>query len=870
MTYYNIPIELRETPQWVVWRAVPKQVAPPDAMQQIADGTTLPQAGVGDDGRQPKLAKIPYWVRQPHRALQVNGRYEAGSLATFEEALALLERDPSFSGLGFVLTSDDPYVCLDFDDPFGLPEDVYQNRARLMGGAIAVGTYAEHSPSGMGVHVWLRGRTIKDGTKSTTCAAEIYASRRFITCTGNWVRNDNCRSVIGDGQAVLDSIGAGSAEAAAAMRAANDGGQLDCPWTPKNLTNEQVIERAMRHPGFRENYDRIQWGDANEGQDWSKGFTKVLAALNACTGSVTQMRRILHTLPMVHLSPPPATGYRDRHEKAERTFDTTLATVRGWWIDKQVPGEPPVPAWRRAHAARAYYTADGERLWRAVEAEAERVAKLRVEAEVRAADMRGKISANAAALLHLFPELEGEQHQLLRPPGLTGDYVRACEDATHLPFLKFAVPATLACLSGIMGRRWKTPSGGGLNLNFIVAALTSTGKTNTMDAWEGFIDQVVEGEARRRVTLKKRVLNSSTSSMQALMGVFKDKPSLIWRNDEAHGLLMSMARPGQKNPNDANLRDGVLMVYDASRCAKQYSPPISVAGNARGDDPVLNLNVSLYWTLTPNKFDAMDDDALDGFLSRMIVVRHNTEAGASNFNPRPYLPDHLYGHLRDILANADQMDSRYDTLTKMPVADRGNPWVTGGPGEYLVCANGADVQEMHQRHVLLCEAVKNASHRGELPPVYTAISRLPLNAMRVASLLACVDNPMAPRLNAQQYRWAFGYLLQNLVSLLSDVDQGELGAMREDDETALVRCWRSLAPGCHKRGLPGVPRGELVDALKKYPAFKGKNSPASKLASDCVDRVLREGAADHVIPATGKRGKPTQYILTVEGHPLWR
>ena len=81
-------------------------------------------------------------------------------------------------GIGFVLTTADPYTCVDLDhcvDEHGEVSDQTRLILSLLSG------YVELSPSGSGLHIWIRSDV---PINRRTAGIEIYSSRRWITMTG--------------------------------------------------------------------------------------------------------------------------------------------------------------------------------------------------------------------------------------------------------------------------------------------------------------------------------------------------------------------------------------------------------------------------------------------------------------------------------------------------------------------------------------------------------------------------------------------------------------------------------------------------------------------------------------------------------------
>jgi primase-polymerase (primpol)-like protein len=95
----------------------------------------------------------------------------------FDEAVAAL-RTGRYDGLGFVLSSGDPYAGIDLDNcrnpKTGELEEWAAEIIRGLGG------YAEVSPSGKGVHVIVRGKA----PNKRRGRVEAYSSERYFTITG--------------------------------------------------------------------------------------------------------------------------------------------------------------------------------------------------------------------------------------------------------------------------------------------------------------------------------------------------------------------------------------------------------------------------------------------------------------------------------------------------------------------------------------------------------------------------------------------------------------------------------------------------------------------------------------------------------------
>lgn len=94
---------------------------------------------------------------------------------SYEEAA---EAAPKFDGIGFVFSTDDPYVGIDLDNV--IEDDVIEDWAEEI--ANELNSYTEISPSERGLHIIVKS-SITVGAKKGQI--EAYSHSRFFTMTGN-------------------------------------------------------------------------------------------------------------------------------------------------------------------------------------------------------------------------------------------------------------------------------------------------------------------------------------------------------------------------------------------------------------------------------------------------------------------------------------------------------------------------------------------------------------------------------------------------------------------------------------------------------------------------------------------------------------
>lgn len=150
--YQNIPAEMRDYKQWVVWR-----------YEESIEG---------------KPTKVPYNAVSNYKASVTN----SNDWASFSDAF-MAATSGKYDGLGFVLTANDPFVFIDLDTPKDKTAEEFQAIQERQNKIFnSFQSYAELSPSGTGAHIIVKG-DIPSGRKRSSI--EIYSKERYMTMTGN-------------------------------------------------------------------------------------------------------------------------------------------------------------------------------------------------------------------------------------------------------------------------------------------------------------------------------------------------------------------------------------------------------------------------------------------------------------------------------------------------------------------------------------------------------------------------------------------------------------------------------------------------------------------------------------------------------------
>ena len=163
----NVPEELRDLPQWVMWKA---------------------------ETRNGKVTKLPYTIEQTFAKSN-----DSATWTTFNEAVRCHALGWS-SGIGFVFSESDPFAGIDLDRCRNAETGAVAPWAKSI--IQDFGSYAEVSPSGTGVKIFVKarmpegasGRKVKIDAKKVCDdppAVEAYDRLRYFAVTGQRLRGSH-------------------------------------------------------------------------------------------------------------------------------------------------------------------------------------------------------------------------------------------------------------------------------------------------------------------------------------------------------------------------------------------------------------------------------------------------------------------------------------------------------------------------------------------------------------------------------------------------------------------------------------------------------------------------------------------------------
>ncbi|WP_410508593.1 phage/plasmid primase, P4 family [Methanosarcina hadiensis] len=148
------PSELKDYDQWLLWKLEPQAKGKPK--------------------------KVPYCT-SGYKASSTNPK----TWSSFDEAFDTYQNSAgAYSGIGFVFTKEDPFLCADYDgviDSMGIIDPEISEEIKIYN------SYSEISQSGTGIHVIVTGTV--PGSRKRGNGREIYGEGQFIAITGNHLKS---------------------------------------------------------------------------------------------------------------------------------------------------------------------------------------------------------------------------------------------------------------------------------------------------------------------------------------------------------------------------------------------------------------------------------------------------------------------------------------------------------------------------------------------------------------------------------------------------------------------------------------------------------------------------------------------------------
>jgi hypothetical protein len=303
----NIPQELCEHKQWVVWCKVK---------------------------RKGKLTKVPLDPKTGGAASST----DSSTWGTFEQAIQTCRNDSKLAGVGFVFTMDDSFCGVDLDD--SISSDNGQLKPWAQSIINQLDSYTEISPSGSGVKVFLKAR--KPGNRCRKVyhdgEVEIYDRDRFFTLTGR--RLQEAPTVVEDRREALNAlyyeILGTDDDKPAILTLPSPGGNGQVP-----LEDDEIIRLASRQRRSGEKFAALWAGRWKEHfNSPSEADSSVIFTLAFYSKDAAQLDRLFRQSGLMR---PKWDEYHGEQTYGQITIAKALAKVVKQYAPKQKSKKSPRP-----------------------------------------------------------------------------------------------------------------------------------------------------------------------------------------------------------------------------------------------------------------------------------------------------------------------------------------------------------------------------------------------------------------------------------------------------------------------------------------------------------------------------------------------
>lgn len=548
----HIPQEMREFAQWVVWKYEETNGAKP--------------------------TKVPYDPKTG-RLVSVN---DPSTWADFQTAI---NASNQYSGIGFVLTDNDPYTFIDLDNTEG--DTVALQRQMFIFDRIQ--SYSELSPSGTGLHIITKGHVPHGRRRSKI---EVYSSQRYMTMTGQVFRN----LPIVDCQWFLDILWH---EMGGPINSIDYG--VD---EPANQDDQTVIERALSAVNgekFRALLEGKWEGIYPSQSEADFAFIDIIAFY---TKNREQIKRIFRATPL---------GFR---QKAQREDYVNSMVNRSF--DRMIP-PINIEELRRKHD-------EYSNKWKTDASAFEDAPVLRL--------YRGRETDGFADSIEAITGPLGDVNS--PPESLLLDLAMFFYRAAPRPVPEVAIAGAIGFLAGICGRAWNV-SGTGLNQYVLLLAKTGTGKA----AMASGISKIITAVTPKVPSITKFIGPAEIASGQALLKHLANNSQCFVSIMGEFGILLKMLASPMLYQAQKSFKRALLDVY-AKSGQREILDPTIYSDTAKNTQAVLAPAFSILGEAeTEGFYEALDENLVStGLLPRILRIEYN--------GPRPIFNEHhLYENVPD-------------------------------------------------------------------------------------------------------------------------------------------------------------------------------------------------------------------------------
>jgi hypothetical protein len=245
---------------------------------------------------------------------------------TISVARAAISEGQGYDGVGFMPSSDDPYTMIDLDDCRNLETGEVETWA--LGIVQRFGSLTLVSPSGTGLHIWIRGTLLhllphnKGGFKRR--GIEAYSAKHFMTWTGEIYSGETIEERQGELSEIYQEL-----HPEPEPPTEREPGPPIAP-SVATLTNDELLNRARRAKKlgtkFLALYDRGDLGYIGRGSCWACAGKTSTSTAASCGFASSSLAHVMDC-PLQ----PPSAARVEAYSSPRTPHKSSGITVSGNW-----------------------------------------------------------------------------------------------------------------------------------------------------------------------------------------------------------------------------------------------------------------------------------------------------------------------------------------------------------------------------------------------------------------------------------------------------------------------------------------------------------------------------------------------------------
>jgi hypothetical protein len=248
----------------------------------------------------------------------------------------------------------------------------------------------------------------------------------------------------------------------------------------------------------------------------------------------------------------------------------------------------------------------------------------------------------------------------------------------------------------------------------------------------------------------------------------------------------------------------------------------------------------------------------DGWMARVMIVQLEDDIPNFQYSHQRLkeFPTPVMQQLYHLMAQANELDNLY-----------ANPQVPDPIDRLKHIVLDEQAQKIRLQLEDLDDEYLRLRTHNEVTQNHTILNRLVQNSVKVAGTLAAFENPWADPIviTPEHLCWSTGYIAQNLIKLLADLDSDKVGQGSNDEVKAVVRMFKEYLDKARqrKRGCVSLPKREFQNKCAARKPFYGGRGPikATALAGQTIKYMLENGYLQAAVD-------PAEIMMTDD--PIWK